>query len=66
MKIVLNILGVIFLLLGIVWILQGLNILLGSFMSGNMAWAINGLIAAVIGLTLLFAANRRGGTKRDR
>jgi hypothetical protein len=62
MKIVLNILGVILVLVGLVWILQGLNILVGSAMSGNSMWAINGLIAAVVGAVLLEAVNRR----RDR
>jgi hypothetical protein len=37
------------LLVGIVWILQGVNILPGSFMSGQTKWAINGILAALAG-----------------
>ena len=58
MKIVLNILGGILVLIGIVWILQGTNILPGSFMTGQLKWAINGSICFVIGAGLLIFANR--------
>ncbi len=59
MKIALNIFGGLLVLIGIVWILQGINILPGSFMTGQIKWAINGAISAVIGAGLLFFANRR-------
>lgn len=59
MKIVLNILGVILTLMGIVWILQGFNVLLGSMMSGRIEYAILGLVVAIIGIALLVYANRR-------
>ncbi len=59
MKVVLSILGVLLILVGIVWILQGFNILLGSIMSGQILYAILGLILAVIGIGLLVYANRR-------
>jgi hypothetical protein len=59
MKIALNIVGGILVLIGIIWILQGINILPGSFMTGQIKWAINGAISAVIGAGLLFFANRR-------
>jgi uncharacterized membrane protein SirB2 len=49
MKILLRIVGTLLLLVGIVWILQGVNILPGSFMSGQTKWAINGIIAALAG-----------------
>ena len=58
MKIALNILGGILVLIGIVWILQGVNILPGSFMTGQLKWAINGAISFVIGTGLLIFANR--------
>lgn len=47
------ILGVLALAVGVVWTLQGLNILGGSFMSGNPTWAIVGPIVALVGLGLL-------------
>jgi hypothetical protein len=57
MKRVLNILGVLLILAGGVWILQGVGILPGSFMSGDPQWAINGAVTALIGIGLLIAAN---------
>lgn len=59
MKTALNIFGGILVLIGIVWILQGVNVLPGSFMTGQIQWAINGSISALIGAGLLFFANRR-------
>ncbi len=47
------ILGVLAILVGIVWTLQGLNILKGSGMSGNPMWAVIGPILAIIGLALV-------------
>ena len=47
------ILGALALAVGVVWTLQGLNILGGSFMSGNPMWAIIGPIVAIVGLALL-------------
>lgn len=59
MRITLNVLGVLLLLLGCVWLLQGINILPGSFMTGQMKWAIYGGILIVAGIGLLISANRR-------
>lgn len=59
MKIVLNVIGVLLILPGIVWFLQGVNILPGSFMTGQTQWAINGGILIIIGAGLLWFANRR-------
>jgi hypothetical protein len=59
MKFALNILGLIFVLMGGVWFLQGINILPDSFMSGQIRWAIYGGLAVAAGLVILVAANRR-------
>jgi len=59
MRILLNVLGVLSLLLGGVWLLQGINVLLGSFMSGQPKWAIIGGMLLVVGVALLVLANRR-------
>jgi len=59
MKIVLNVIGVLLILPGIVWFLQGVNVLPGSFMTGQTQWAINGGILIVVGAGLLWFANRR-------
>jgi hypothetical protein len=60
MRIALNVSGVLFLLVGCIWILQGLNVLPGSFMTGQTKWAIYGAVLAVVGVgLLLISANRR-------
>jgi len=51
--------GVILLLLGIVWLLQGINVLPGSFMSGQSFWALMGLICIVAGGALGYFGLRR-------
>jgi hypothetical protein len=61
MRIVLNILGVLCFLLGCVWILQGVNILPGSFMTGQTKWAIYGGLLVVVAVVLFISANRRRG-----
>ncbi|MFQ5945700.1 MAG: hypothetical protein ACE5NC_05540 [Anaerolineae bacterium] len=45
-------------LLGAVWFLQGIGLLPGSFMTGQMEWAVAGALAAAIGVGLLVYANR--------
>ena len=59
MRILLNVSGVLCLLVGCIWILQGINILPGSFMTGQTKWAIYGGLLVVAGLGLLISANRR-------
>jgi hypothetical protein len=59
MRIATIVLGVLCLLMGCVWILQGINILPGSFMTGQTKWAIYGGILVVVGIGLLISANRR-------
>jgi hypothetical protein len=59
MKTLLMTVGVILVLMGGVWFLQGINILPGSFMSGQTRWAVNGVIAIAVGLALIFASRRR-------
>ena len=59
MKIVVNIVGVLLVLLGCVWILQGMNVMLGSPMSGQMRWAVRGGILVFAGIAALVWANRK-------
>jgi hypothetical protein len=59
MKLTMNILGVLLALSGIIWFLQGINVLPGSFMSGQIQWAVYGGIAFVVGVGLLMSARRR-------
>jgi len=60
MRIAMTIAGVLLILVGIVWILQGINVLPGSFMTGQTKWAVIGAIAAIAGIALLVFARRRG------
>ena len=53
-----RVLGVLMVIIGVVWILQGINILPGSFMTGQKQWAVYGAIAVVVGV-VLFVASRR-------
>ncbi len=46
-------------LMGAVWFLQGINVLPGSFMTGQIEWAFYGGLAVVLGAGLVFLANRR-------
>jgi hypothetical protein len=63
MRIALNVAGALCLLSGGVWFLQGINVLPGSFMTGQRKWAVYGALLLVAGVGLLVAANRRrGGT----
>jgi hypothetical protein len=55
---VLNVTGGILMFFGFVWILQGINILPGSFMTGQIKWAVYGAITATLGVVLLVAARR--------
>lgn len=59
--------GVILSAVGLVWTLQGLDVLRGSVMSGSSLWATIGPIVLVAGLVLIgisIAVARRRG--RDR
>jgi hypothetical protein len=59
MKIILYTLGVLLILAGGVWFLQGINVLPGSFMTGQTRWAIYGAVAIVVGAGLLVFGSRR-------
>jgi hypothetical protein len=59
MRTALNIVGVALVFFGGVWVLQGINVLPGSFMSGQIQWAVRGGIAVIGGVALLVWANRK-------
>ena len=59
MRIGLNVIAVLLLFMGTIWFLQGINILPGSFMTGQTKWAVYGAILFVVGIGLLVKANRR-------
>jgi len=51
-------LGVLLVLVGLIWTLQGLRVLGGSAMSGVTLWAIIGPVVAIVGVYLLAGAVR--------
>ena len=51
--------GILAVLAGVVWTLQGLNILRGSFMSGHIIYTVVGLVVAVVGAALIAVGARR-------
>jgi hypothetical protein len=59
MRIALNVIGVILLFFGVIWFLQGINVLPGSFMTGQTRWAVYGSITAIVGIAVLIRANRQ-------
>ncbi len=59
MKLLLNIIGVLLFLTGVVWFFQGIGVILGSFMSNTTQWTLIGLLCVVLGIGLLFVNNRR-------
>jgi uncharacterized membrane protein len=59
MKVVIRIIAVLLIVVGCIWFLQGVNVLPGSFMTGQIRWAVYGGIAVALGIGLFFAARRR-------
>jgi hypothetical protein len=53
--------GVIAILVGVLWTLQGTDVLGGSGMSGHSQWTVIGLVLVVVGLGAgAFAGTRKG------
>ena len=59
MRILLNVVGALCVLMGGVWFLQGINVLPGSFMTGQTKWAVYGAVVFIVGIGLLAVARRR-------
>ena len=59
MRIALNVAGVVCLVVGCIWFLQGINILPGSFMTGQTKWAVYGGLVFIAGIGVVISANRR-------
>lgn len=59
------VIGLLLLLIGGVWTLQGVNVLGGSPMSGASQWAVIGTVLIVVGLYLGYRGfrNLRGDTR---
>jgi hypothetical protein len=62
--IVLLVAGFVLLAVGVLWVLQGLGTLTGSFMSGQKLWFAVGLVLGLAGLVALYSGVRRLATPR--
>ena len=65
MKKALLLAGILLVLTGVVWILQGFNVLPGSFMTGQMMWAYIGIAVSMIGSVMIWIAVRGGSSERE-
>ena len=57
--------GIICVLIGGLWFLQGVGVVGGSFMTGSKLWLFIGVVVVLAGVALLrtgFRARRRGAT----
>ena len=56
--------GVVLALVGLLFAGQGLNLVPGSFMTGDRTWFWVGLVLVVVGVVLVVAGLRRGPAAR--
>ncbi|MDP1779032.1 MAG: hypothetical protein Q8K73_02035 [Anaerolineales bacterium] len=57
-KILLKIIAILLVLTGGIFLLQGINLLPGTFMRGNPQWVINGVVTILVGAGLFWFVNR--------
>lgn len=50
--------GIVLVAVGIVWLLQGMGFVGGSFMSGQTRWAVIGAVTLLIGLRMWIRSRR--------
>lgn len=56
--------GVLLVIVGAVWFLQGIDVLGGSGMSGKTLWTVIGAIVALAGVAILVTGLRRRSGRR--
>ncbi len=56
------VLGIVLGLMGLVWLGQGLGFIPGSFMTGQLMWAVIGAVLLIIAAYLLWSAARSRST----
>ena len=66
MRITLIVVGVLLMFFGAVWFFQGINVLPGSFMTGQMQWAVYGGIAFAAGVIAVYLGWRRSRPSKQR
>jgi hypothetical protein len=57
-RIFLRVISILLALIGLGWFLQGINVLPGSFMTGQVRWAVYGILAMLAGGGLFVLADR--------
>lgn len=64
---IIRVLGAVLAGIGLVWILQGIGVLPGSFMTGQIVWAAIGGMSLFVGLVMLSKGrrDRRRGQSDD-
>ncbi len=53
------VIGIVLALLGLLWILQGSNVIGGSMMSGQSQWLYIGIVVLIAGIVVAVVAQRR-------
>ena len=53
--------GIALVVVGAVWIFQGIGVLKGSFMTGDASWSWIGAACVLVGLAILARGLRRSG-----
>jgi len=53
------VLGAVMDVVGLIWFLQGMRVLPGSFMTGSTFWAVVGLLVMIAGMGILLTAVRQ-------
>ena len=56
-----TLLGALLVFVGVVWFFQGINIIPGSFMTGQIEWAVAGIFSIVVGGVVIWRSRRRSG-----
>lgn len=59
MRVIVNVFAVLLVIAGCVFFLQGINVLPGSFMTGQTRWAVIGGLCVILGILILMAPNKR-------
>jgi len=52
------IIGIVLVAIGVVWFFQGIGVIHGSFMTGEVLWAVIGAVAVFLGGSLVRGSRR--------
>lgn len=58
-------LAIVLILVGVIWILQGANILPGSFMTGQPEWFVAGVVTLIVGVLVGRYARKQQQAEAD-